>query len=93
MIYLRSRYADSDVVYILDSRTGVSQATVFRDAPEQDLAEQYGKVHYWRDGDRLDSLAYDSFGSSLEWWRILDANPEILNPLRIEPGTAVRIPR
>lgn len=93
MIYLRSRYAESEIEYILDSRTGTSQATVLREAPEQDLAPQYGRVYFWREGDRLDYLAYEFFGTSLEWWRILDANPEILNPSQIRPGTAVRIPQ
>ena len=93
MIYLSSRYADSDVTFILDSRTGIAQATVIRDTPEQDLDEQYGRSYYWRDGDRLDRLAYRFYGSSLEWWRILDANPEVLNPSQIAPGTALRIPQ
>jgi len=93
MIYLSSRYADSDVTYILDSRTGISQATVIRGAPELDLATQYGRVYYWRDGDRLEWVAYKFYGNSLEWWRIMDANPEILNPTQIKPGTSLRIPR
>lgn len=92
MIYLRSRYAESEVEYILDSRTGISQATVLREPLDQELAEQYGRVYYWREGDRLDYLAYQFFDNSLEWWRILDANPEILNPSQIKSGTAIRIP-
>lgn len=93
MIYLSSRYADSDVTFILDSRTGIAQATVIRETPEQDLAEQYGRSYFWRDGDRLDFLAYRFYGSSLDWWRILDANPEVLNPSQIAPGTLLRIPQ
>ena len=92
MIYLTSRYAESDVSYILDSRTGIAQATVLRTIPEQDDTAQYGTVYYWREGDRLDYLSYSLYGTSLEWWRILDANPEILNPSQIAPGTALRIP-
>lgn len=93
MIYLSSRYAESDVTYILDSRTGISQATVLRDVPEQDPDTQYGRVYYWREGDRLDTLSYRFYGSALDWWQILDANPEILNPSQIAPGTALRIPQ
>ena len=93
MIYLSSRYAESDIDYILDSRTGVSQAAVLRDVPQQEAPDQYGRVYYWREGDRLDYLSYRFFGNSLEWWRILDANPDVLNPSQIEPGTAVRIPQ
>jgi hypothetical protein len=26
------------------------------------------------------------------WWRILDVNPEIINPQEITPGTQLRIP-
>ena len=93
MIYLNSRYAEEDVNYILDSRTGTAQATVLRAAVDQDLADQYGRVYFWREGDRLDALSFTFYGSSLDWWRILDANPEILNPAQITPGTALRIPQ
>jgi nucleoid-associated protein YgaU len=93
MIYLDSRYADSDVSYILDARSGIAQATVLRQNPEVDEPAQYGRVYFWKEGDRLDRVSYSFYGSALEWWRIIDANPEILNPSRIAPGTSVRIPQ
>lgn len=92
MIYLNSRYADSEITYILDSRSGISRAAVLRSIPEQEDTQQYGFVYYWRDGDRLDLLAYRMYGASADWWKILDANPDIVNPLQIEPGTSIRIP-
>lgn len=92
MIYLGSRYAESEVTYVLNSRTNVPVATVLRqiEFPEEDL--QYGRVYKWRDGDRLDDVAQRLLGDSSEWWRILDANPDVTNPLGIKPGTSLRVP-
>lgn len=92
MIYLSSRYADSEVTYILNSRTSTSTASVLRSAPSLNENYSYGRVYRWRDGDRLDELAQRILGDSSEWWRILDVNPEITNPLAILPGTSLRLP-
>lgn len=92
MIYLSSRYADSEVTYILNSRTNTSVATVLRDTPQQDAEQSYRRVYIWREGDRLDSVSYRLLGASGDWWRILDANPEVINPLTIKPGTSLRVP-
>lgn len=92
MIYLSSRYADSDVTYILNPRNSVSTASVLRDAPALDPEQSYRRVYLWRDGDRLDDVAQRVLGDSSEWWRILDANPDVLNPLAIRPGTFLVVP-
>jgi phage tail protein X len=39
--------------------------------------------------DRLDSLAYAYYGSATLWWRIADANPEIMDWHHPSPGGAV----
>ena len=41
-------------------------------------------------GDRLDNLAYQYYGSSTYWWFI--ANVNNLNKMNLEPGTRLRIP-
>jgi nucleoid-associated protein YgaU len=43
-------------------------------------------------GDRLDTLAHRYYQNSLLWWIIARANPEILYPDDIPPGTILRIP-
>jgi nucleoid-associated protein YgaU len=55
------------------------------------------KVSYteytWTVGDNLDYLAAVFLGNPKLWWQIMDINPTISNPLEIEPGTVIRIPR
>jgi hypothetical protein len=89
MIYLGSRYENAEVTYVLDARLGSTRATVFRDLPEDLAASKYW---YWREEDRLDSVSKRFYDSPNEWWRILDANPELDNPHNIPPGTKVWIP-
>jgi nucleoid-associated protein YgaU len=43
--------------------------------------------------DRLDTLAYRFYGDSTLWWMIADANPEILFPEPLVPGSVIRIPQ
>jgi len=46
-------------------------------------------------GDRLDLLAATYYGNPLRYWRICDANLDVLSPLALlgdEPVTTVRIP-
>jgi Phage Tail Protein X len=37
--------------------------------------------HVVAEGERLDQLAYRYYGDPLLWWRICDANPDVLSPL------------
>jgi len=49
-------------------------------------------TYEWKDGDRLDNLANKFLGNSQFWWKIMDLNPEIINPTQITPGTLLRLP-
>ena len=89
MIYLDDRNADSTLYKAFDSRKNKYQLTVKRNFPT--YSTEY-TTYVWRDVDRIDLLALKFLGSSTLWWRIMDANPEILNALEIEPGTEIRIP-
>lgn len=89
MIYLNSRYADADIAYVLDPRSQTTRATVFRTLP--DTRDQY-RLYKWRSGDRLDLIADSYYDDPGEWWRIIDANPEIVDPAAIAPGQSLRIP-
>lgn len=88
-IYLDSRYIDGPVFKAWDARKNSYQITVFRAWPSYTSPFF---MYEWVDGDRLDNVSNRFLGSSEYWWRILDVNPEINNPLVIKPGTSIRIP-
>lgn len=44
------------------------------------------------EGDTLDAIAFRKYGDSKLWWVIADVN-NIENPLIIEPGTSLLIPK
>lgn len=89
MIFSDSRYADGNVYRAYNQLKQDYSVTVTRTFPEKEAAYW---VHEWQHGDKLDLLAYRYYRNSDEWWRILDFNPQIVNPLFIEPGTQLRIP-
>lgn len=88
MILINSRYASSDVTYVLDPKSAETRPTVMR--PYK--IEFTNNFYVWRSGDRMDILANRKYGSPGEWWRIMDANPGIIDPNSIRPGTLLRIP-
>ena len=53
--------------------------------------------HLLRAGDRLDLLARHYYNDERLWWRILDANPELLHGADLQTvaleGALIRIPR
>ncbi len=52
-------------------------------------------LHTVEEGDRLDHLAYKYYKQSRDWWRIADANPEVLSPFALlgnAPHVTVFIP-
>jgi nucleoid-associated protein YgaU len=88
MISANSRYASSTVV----SATFEGQ-TIQVITPSQQVPFTFSYVTYlWTGHDRLDRLAYANYGDATQWWRIADANPEILNFELLVPGTLIRIP-
>jgi hypothetical protein len=87
MIYVDSRYADGNVISV-ETNNGSSIA-VLREFPEQ-ASGFYSYV--WREKDRIDMVAHTLLGSASLWWRIMDFNPEIINPFVISVGTILRIP-
>lgn len=89
MIFLDSRYSDGTVFKARDARTRTFELTVFRTFPT-DTASFFW--YEWVQGDRVDVLASKFLGTPSLWWRLMDVNPEIINPLSISPGTHLRIP-
>ncbi len=89
MIFFDSRYADAEIRRAVDSRTDKVRFVVFREWPNINSQFFY---YEWVEGDRIDMVAEKVYGGGNFWWKILDANPEILNPVTIAPGTLLRIP-
>lgn len=89
MIYTDSRYATGKLYYSNDSRSKKANVSVDRNFPV-DVYEYYS--YTWTSEDRIDTLANNVLGSPGFWWIIMDANPEIINPFSIAPGTILRIP-
>ncbi len=43
-------------------------------------------------GERVDTIARDFYGVAEYWWKIANANPEIMDWIDLEPGTILRVP-
>jgi hypothetical protein len=89
MIYTDSRYNNGLLVDVYDTKTNYYQLTVFRAWPN---ASNYFSYYTWEEGDRIDVISNQTYGNPSFWWKIMDYNPEILNPFNIAPGTVLRIP-
>ncbi len=89
MITPQSRYTQGTVVRMPDSE-GTYNVSVLRTVRTQ---IQNFSLYIWQVGDRPDLVAYKTLQNSQLWWAIFDINPEIIYPLRITPGTVVRIPK
>lgn len=89
MIYTDSRYATGKIMYTADARSGNENLSVYRIFPT--LGYRFS-AYVWGSEDRIDKLAAEVLGSSSLWWKIMDLNPEIVDPSSIAPGTTLRIP-
>lgn len=89
MIFLDSRYVDGKLYKARDSRTNKVQVSVFRVFPE-DVSSYF--IYEWVETDRIDNVASRFLGSPNLWWRIMDFNPDIIDPFNIAPATQLRIP-
>lgn len=86
MIQSVSRYVSGDIVSHPDSTVGV-----FRNFPPNNPTRY--ALYTWKESDRIDRVAARFGVSPLEWWRVLDLNPMILDPNDIRPGQQIRVPR
>jgi hypothetical protein len=89
MIYSDSRYANGAILKVQDARNEVYRLAVYRKFP---TARANFYTYTWVEGDRIDRVAFDLLGSPTFWWKIMDFNPEILDPFSIPIGTSLRIP-
>lgn len=89
MIYADSRYANGKVLTVEDPRNGDYRAAVYRKFPRVRSNFYY---YTWVEGDRIDIISERLLGSPFFWWKIMDFNPEVLDPFSIPIGTDIRIP-
>jgi hypothetical protein len=89
MIYLDSRYVDSIIFKAWDSRKFQYNLTCFRQFPT--YSKKYF-IYEWVENDRLDNLANRFLSNPGLWYKIMDINPELIDPTNIAPGTQIRIP-
>lgn len=87
-MYLNSRYANGAVAMGKHGSSIVQ--VVSRTFP--DIRDDY-LVYRWKAGDRIDMVASGLGLPRLNWFKIMDANPEIPSPSMLQPGAVIRIPR
>ncbi|MEI8136659.1 MAG: baseplate wedge protein 53 [Bacteroidota bacterium] len=88
-IYLDSRYADGALFKGRDARNDTYVTTVFRTWPTN---YKQVTVYEVKEVDRIEDIAVRYLGNPSLWWKIMDLNPEVLDPFDIVPGTSLRIP-
>lgn len=88
-ILANSRYANSSVVAV--DKDGADVAVI---VPSPAVAYSFSYVnHQVADGERPDTLAYQYYTDPTLWWRIAQANPEIMYWDSVPAGTIIRIPQ
>jgi hypothetical protein len=88
MINSTSRYSQSTLATLIYENKDVSVIV-----PSQQTAYSFNFIWYQVTSlDRLDDLAYRFFLDPTQWWRIADANPEIMNWSVLPVGTIIRVP-
>ena len=90
MIYSDSRYAKGPFIKAQDARhPGQYNLTAYRTFPTNRV-QFYN--YTWVEGDRIDVISHRLLGSPYFWWKIMDFNPEYIDPFSIPAGATIRIP-
>jgi hypothetical protein len=85
-----SRYADDTITPITDT-SGVTRSTIIIEPPESAVTYSIS-TYTWQQDDQIDYLSYSVYGDETQWWRIANANPEILFWDNLTPGSQIRVP-
>lgn len=89
MISSGSRYANSKLV--TEKKEDGTDVIVI--TPSQAQAFTFTYSYYVVNGsDRIDNIANAFYGDPTKWWRIADANPEIMKWDTLDAGVVLRIP-
>lgn len=89
MISANSRYVSSKII----TSTKNDGTNVLSITPSDAVAFTFTySFHVTNGAERVDNISYAYYGDPTKWWRIADANPEIMKWDSIPPGTVLRIP-
>lgn len=88
MITQGSRYAEATI--ITTTVNGKPAQVIVPSAPEPETVTF--TVYVVTVSDTIYGLANQLYGDATLWWRIADANPEIIWWGAIAPGTRLRVP-
>ena len=86
-IYQGSRFERSEVVTLKSSRGW--RPSVVRDVPSPPTS--YIQVVV-KEFETIEQLAARMLGDPEQWWRIADANPDVLYPDNLPPGFVIKVP-
>jgi len=89
-ISIYSRYADNILIPVKDSKA-ITRSTIVINPPSNPATYSIS-TYTWQVGDQIDYLAYSAYGDETQWWRIANANPEILFWNDVAPGAQIRVP-
>ena len=89
MARAEDRYLKLETKQLPDGRV------VYKPAIPRSVAvnEETDTVVFASETDRLDVVAKNVYGSTLEWWRIAVANGTVNGSLFVKPGTKIIIPK
>ena len=87
MIYAHTRYRKTPTTI-----ESTQQKKIFTARPLFHFPSEGAVSHIWKDGDRLDILAHEYYGSSQLWWVILDTNSKYKWEGEISVGDILVIP-
>lgn len=86
MLFENSRYINSTTFRNSDN------TVVYQSRSKKVYTEADCTIYLFKNGDRLDNLAYSYYGDSSYKWAILDCNPTYLCELDIKIGDYILIP-
>lgn len=88
MILPNSRYANSSLATV--DKDGTDVAVI---VPSTAGSYSFSYIlHQVVQHERIDTIAYQYYTDATLWWRIAQANPEILFWDNLTPGIVIRIP-
>lgn len=91
MISKSSRYYDGALYQAKEVGTANTyNIVVDRKFPESQTVTYF--EYTWKDGDSLSLLADRYLKDVRYWWKIMEINPEISDPMSLVPGQVIRVP-
>lgn len=89
-IFKGSRYEYSNIDYFTTERNGADKPYVMYQFSNLGLTNYW--EHVYKQGERLEQIAFKYYSRPEYWWIIPEYNPQIDNLNAIEPGTILKVP-